>query len=299
MQGKIFDIQRFSVHDGPGIRTTIFFKGCNLRCFWCHNPESLSTGQEVQYLAMKCIGCGKCVACCPQACHSMPDGLHCYNRTACTSCGECVAVCPAEALSYVGKPYTVQEILEIALRDKPFYQNSGGGVTCSGGEPMLQHGFLRELLAASRGEGLHTAVDTAGNVPFGWFEELLPFTDLFLYDVKCMDETRHMEATGVSNRLILENIVKLSGAGASIWVRIPVIPTVNDSLENMRQCADFLRPLAGIQKVELLTFHRLGGGKYESVGRTYGARELVPATKEKMQALSQPFINENITVKVS
>lgn len=299
MQGILFDIQRFCVHDGPGIRTTVFFKGCNLKCFWCHNPESMNPRPEVQYLAIKCIGCGKCVAACPQGCHSMTEGMHCYDRAACVSCGMCVDACPAEALSMMGRAYTMEEALGIALRDKPFYDNSGGGITCSGGEPMLQHGFLWELLQASKRYGLHTAVDTAGNVLFPWFEEILPHTDLFLYDLKCMDDGRHKAATGAGNGLILDNLVKLSEAGAAIWVRIPVIPTVNDSLENMEQTAAYVEPLKGVQKVELLTYHRLGGGKYESLGRTYSAAELKPLSKKDMQGLAKPFQDRNIPVKVS
>ncbi len=299
MQGILFDMQRFCVHDGPGIRTTIFFKGCNLRCFWCHNPESLQPNPEVQYLSMKCIGCGKCAACCPQGCHGMLEGLHGFERAACQSCFACAAVCPAEALSVVGKAWTVQQVLDIALRDAPFYRNSGGGITCSGGEPMLQHAFLRELLSQAKVHGLHTAVDTAGNVPFSWFEEVLPYTDLFLYDLKCMDEDGHARATGAGNRLILENIRRLSEAGAEIWVRIPVIPGVNDTADNMVRAAQFLRPLKGVRLVELLTFHRLGGGKYESIGRGFTAMDLKPLSKEEMQGLSRPFGDIGIPVKVS
>ncbi len=299
MQGILFDIQRFCVHDGPGIRTTIFFKGCNLRCFWCHNPESIQPNPEVQYLPMKCIGCGKCTACCPHGCHSMRDGLHSFDRAACRTCFACAAVCPAEALSVVGKAWTVQQVLDTALRDAPFYRNSGGGVTCSGGEPMLQHAFLRELLSQAKAHGLHTAVDTAGNVPFSWFEEVLPYTDLFLYDLKCMDEGAHALATGAGNRLILENILQLSQAGAAIWVRIPVIPGVNDTEDNMARAAQFLRPLKGVRLVELLTFHRLGGGKYESIGRSFEAMDLKPLSKEEMQGLSRPFGDIGIPVKVS
>lgn len=299
MQATLFDIQRFSVHDGPGIRTTVFFKGCNLHCFWCHNPESISPRQEVQFLPVKCIGCGKCLSVCRRACHTMNDGQRAYDRTACVTCGNCAAECPAEALTIMGKNYTVPEVLETVGRDKPFYKGSGGGMTCSGGEPMLQKDFLVELLSGAKAINLRTAVDTAGNVPFSSFSDVLSCTDLFLYDMKCMDDARHAEATGVGNRLILDNIVKLSQAGAKIWVRIPVIPTVNNSLENMQQAAEFLKALDGVEKVELLTFHRLGGAKYESIGKEYSAMDLQPATKEEMQALSQPFIDHKIPIKIS
>jgi pyruvate formate lyase activating enzyme len=299
MQAILFDIQRFCVHDGPGIRTTVFFKGCNLKCFWCHNPESINAAPEMQYLSMKCIGCGKCAACCPNGCHTFEDGMHRYDRAACQLCGRCAQACDAEALSWAGRRYTVQEALDVALRDKPFYDNSGGGITCSGGEPMLQKDFLLELLKRARAAGLHTAVDTAGNVPFEWFIEILPHTDLFLYDLKCMDNGRHREATGVGNGLILDNLAGLSQAGARIWVRIPVIPPVNGTLCHMRQAAEYLAPLPGIEKVELLTFHRLGGGKYESLGGSYDAMGIKPFSKEEMLGLAKPFHDRNLEVKVS
>lgn len=299
MDGILFDIQRFSVHDGPGIRTTVFFKGCNLRCFWCHNPESVSSQREIQFLEPKCIGCGKCAAVCPKGCHAMAEGGRVYSRDLCLLCGKCAEACPSEALTVAGRRYTSEEVLDIVVRDAPFYRNSGGGMTCSGGEPMLQIHFLEELLRGAKAAGLHTAVDTAGNVPFAHFERILPYTDLFLYDVKCAGEAEHVRATGVGNTLILENLGKLSRAGAEIWVRIPVIPGVNDTLENMRSTADLLSGLPGVKLVELLTFHRLGGGKYESLGRTYSAIDLVQAPKEKIQALSVPFADKGIAVKVS
>lgn len=299
MQGTLFDIQRFSVHDGPGIRTTVFFKGCNLRCFWCHNPESISLNQEIQLLETKCIGCGRCFAACPHGCHKTAEGRRLYDRADCAACGACAAACPAEALSAVGRDYAAAEVLEIVERDKPFYVNSGGGMTCSGGEPMLQTGFLEELLRGAKALGIHTAVDTAGNVPFRLFEHVLPHTDLFLYDIKCADAAAHAAATGADNRLILDNVRRLSEAGAALWVRIPVIPGVNGTLDNMARTAGILRGLDGVQLVELLTFHRLGGGKYESLGKTYAALDLAPLTKEEMQALSKPFTDNNIDVKVS
>lgn len=299
MQATLFDIQRFSVHDGPGIRTTVFFKGCNLHCFWCHNPESISSKQEVQFLPFKCIGCGKCLAACPRGCHTVSGGQRVYDRASCETCGRCAVQCPAEALALMGGTYTVPDVLETVSRDKPFYKGSGGGLTCSGGEPMLQKDFLLDLLTQAKAADVHTAVDTAGNVPYSFFCDVLPYTDLFLYDMKCMDDARHTAATGVSNRLILENIVKLSRAGAKIWVRIPVIPTVNNTPDNMWQAAEFLKNLDGVEKVELLTFHRLGEGKYESIGRTYSAMELLAATKVEMQALAAPFREMNMPTQIS
>jgi glycyl-radical enzyme activating protein len=295
----LFDIQRFSVHDGPGIRTTVFFKGCNLRCFWCHNPESVGPGRDVRFLEQKCIMCGRCAGVCTKGCHTVEDGRRRYDRGSCVSCGECAAACPSEALSVAGKDHTVEEVLDVVARDVPFYRNSGGGLTCSGGEPMLQIDFLQRLLNGARTLGLHTAVDTAGNAPFRFFKEILPVTDLFLYDIKCIDDDMHRKATGTSNLVILENLNRLSEAGAAIWVRIPIVPCVNNTIDHMVRTADLLQTLDGIERVELLTFHRLGGGKYESLGKTYSARDLVPATKEEMTALSKPFIDRNMTVKIS
>jgi glycyl-radical enzyme activating protein len=307
MTGTVFDIQRFSVHDGPGIRTTVFFKGCNLRCFWCHNPESVGMKSEVQFIGSKCIGCGKCAAACPKGCHmvaplrcdAMADGRRLYDRKACVACGACAAACPSGALDLVGKRYAVEDVLEIVSRDAPFYKNSGGGMTCSGGEPMLQIDFLEALLRGAGAMGIHTAVDTAGNVPFSSFERIIPHTNLFLYDIKCMDRAVHADATGTGNALILENIEKLSRAGAEIWVRVPVIPGVNDNMGNMERTADLLRGLSGVKLAELLTFHRLGGGKYESLGKAYEARNLEPAAKEKMRALAVPFTDNGVQVKIS
>lgn len=299
-RATIFDIQRFSVHDGPGIRTTVFFKGCNLRCFWCHNPESISPEPEIQYLPFKCIGCGRCLTVCLPGCHQIDeDGRHVFDRSECTLCHDCVENCPSEALSLVGRDYTVQEVLDVVLRDQPFYKESGGGMTCSGGEPMLQSDFLRHLLAEAKAAGLHTAVDTAGNVPFQRLTDVMPYTDLFLYDVKCMDPVRHRQVTGVGNERILDNLVRLDQAGAKIWVRIPIIPSVNDNLENILSTVDLLKGMKHLERVELLTYHRLGGGKYESLGKTYKALDIQPPTRETMKQLAQPFADAGLNVKIS
>lgn len=298
IQGLVFDIQRFSVHDGPGIRTTVFFKGCNLRCFWCHNPESVDLLPEIMFVPQKCIGCGKCLTACKNGCHAAADGKHVFLRENCVRCGECAKTCFAKALTIAGTCKTAEEVLDEVEKDMPFYKNSGGGMTCSGGEPMLQTEFLRELLMKAKDRGISTAVDTAGNVPFENFLEVLPYTDLFLYDLKSMDDSVHREATGVVNERIKENIRKLSEAGARIWVRIPVIPGVNAEAGNMEATAELLKPL-NPELVELLTFHKLGGGKYESVGRVYAAKNLEPKTKAEMAELAEPFRAAGIKVKVS
>ena len=252
-KAMIFDIQRNSFVDGPGIRTTVFFKGCNLRCKWCHNPESQSFEKQMMFYKDKCTGCGKCREVCPN------------HLQSCDFCGKCELYCPAEARKICGREYTSDEVLAEVIKDKAFYDNSGGGVTFSGGECMLQLDFLREILEKCKSAGIHTAVDTAGNVPWESFEKILPFTDLFLYDIKAFGAELHRKGTGVSNELILENLKNLSGR-ADIIVRIPVIGGYNDNDEEIRQIADFLKQIK-IIKAELLPYHAMGEHKYTALGR--------------------------------
>ncbi len=206
MKGLIFNIQRFSIHDGPGIRTTVFFKGCSLRCFWCHNPESIHPHPQIQLFLQKCIGCGKCFEICPVGAHCMIDGERVFLRELCRNCGKCAEICYADALVLAGKWLTAREVMDEVEKDKPFYENSDGGVTISGGEPLLQADFARALLEECKKEGLHTVVDTAGNVPWEAFEKVLPFTDLFLYDLKAADEEFHRQVTGAGNARILDKV---------------------------------------------------------------------------------------------
>ena len=249
----IFDIERGSFVDGPGIRTTVFFKGCNLRCEWCHNPESQCKNKQIMFYRDKCTGCGKCKSVCP------------YALERCDFCGKCALYCPQDARKICGKEYTVEEVLSEILKDKAYYGESGG-ITFSGGECMLQIDFLKAILEKCKENSIHTAVDTAGNVPWEYFEKILPYTDLFLYDVKCFSEDLHKDGTGVSNRLILENLQKLSKAKAEIIVRIPVIPEFNGSELEMQKIADFLKDLR-INKVELLPYHAMGEHKWTAIGK--------------------------------
>ncbi len=252
MKATIFDIQRNSFVDGPGIRTTVFFKGCNLRCKWCHNPESQSAQKQMMFYKDKCIGCGKCAEVCPN---------HLKN---CDFCGKCELYCPADARKVCGKEYSVDEVFKEIAKDKMFYENSGGGATFSGGECMLQTDFLCKILKKCKENGIHTAVDTAGNVPREYFERVLPYTDMFLYDIKAFSEDLHKQGTGVSNKLILENLLWLSGK-CDIIVRIPVIGGFNDDKAELEKIAEFLKHIK-CEKVELLPYHVMGEHKYDALG---------------------------------
>lgn len=262
----LFDIQRNSFVDGPGIRTTVFFKGCNLHCAWCHNPESQSPKPQMMFYQSKCANCGKCRIVSP------------YDAD---------FFCPNAARELCGKEYTADEVWREIKKDARFYQSSGGGVTFSGGECMLQIDFLEALLAQCKKNGIHTAVDTAGNVPFERFERILPYTDLFLYDVKCYDSRLHKQYTGVENGRILENLRLLLAKNASVWVRIPLIPSVNDSEEEMRRIKDFLDSCGKPQRTELLPYHAMGAHKYGALG--LDATTFDVPSKETLDALNAIF----------
>ena len=291
--GMVFDVQRSSVHDGPGIRTTVFLKGCNLRCFWCHNPESWRTGVDLMFYPQKCIGCGKCFDICPLGCHSLNDGgSHEIDRAKCTVCGACAKRCYAGALTITGKERSVDDVMKAVRADAAFYRNSGGGMTVSGGEPLLQAEFTLALLKAAKEEGIHTALDTAGHVDFALLERVLPWVDLLLFDCKCMDSTMHRQATGVGNERILENLRQLGQGSTPVWVRVPVIPGVNDTEENMAALRGVLAGLPAVKRVELLAYHSLGAGKHGNLGLEYAHKEIKAPPKERMEELGAYFPNQ-------
>jgi glycyl-radical enzyme activating protein len=267
MPARVTDISRFATHDGPGIRTTVFLKGCPLSCVWCHNPETISPIPEIGYVARKCIGCGECVRVCPEGAHRMEDGAHVFDRDRCIACGACAEVCLGDALTFYGREMIAAEVLAIVLEDRTFYEQTGGGLTLSGGEPLLQPNFCAELLAMAKGEGLHTAVDTCGAVPWEAFERVLPLTDLFLFDLKQTDPALHERYTGAKNTQILANLRRLSASGASIEIRIPVIPGVNDDDAFAEAADELLGNLSGITTVKRLAFNPYARSKYEAVGR--------------------------------
>ena len=270
----IFDIHHCSASDGPGIRTTVFFKGCNLRCAWCHNPESQDFKPQMMFYKDKCTGCGKCTEVCP-------------TPKNCTLCGKCSFYCPIDARKVCGKEYTVDEVFDEIIKDKAFYENSSGGVTFSGGECMLQIDFLIEILKKCKENGIHAAVDTAGHIPFESFEKILPYTDLFLYDIKMFDSQKHKKYTGVGNELILENLKKLFKSKAKIWIRTPIISDINDSIEEMHFIKDFLDKNGKFEKIELLPYHAMGENKYSAIGKE--AQRFVPPDEEELKELKAIF----------
>ena len=289
LKGRIFDIQRFSIHDGPGIRTTVFFKGCNLHCNWCHNPESISHETQVQIFYKKCIGCGECIKACPEKAHSMKSGKRIFRRELCKKCRSCVEKCFAEALVISGKTVSAKDVILELEKDALFYKNSKGGVTFSGGEPLLQKKFLKQLLIESKKKGFHTTVDTALSVPFETIKAIRPYVDLFLIDIKGIDGKKHRENVGADNKLILENISKLADGKSHIWIRIPVIPGMNATVKEMKVVACFLKGKKGIEKVELLPFHQLAEGKYESLGMKNKAKNYHIPSEKLMIQLNKVF----------
>ena len=267
--GMVFDIQRFSIHDGPGIRTTVFLKGCPLRCLWCHNPESQDPGREISYSETRCIGCGRCVEVCPTGSHTLENGVHLFDRESCTRCGTCAEACYSNALESVGRRMNVTEVLEEVLRDEPFYKTSGGGMTLSGGEPLAQFEFSRQLLAAAKKSGLHTAIETSGYAPVGRLSELIELVDLFLFDIKESDTKLHSIYVGVVTDLIQRNLTDLDRCGAQIVIRCPIIPGLNDRSDHFRGIAEVANRLDHLEEIHVLPYHPLGRDKSAQIGKQY------------------------------
>jgi len=271
--GRVFDIQRFSIHDGPGIRTTVFLKGCPLRCLWCHNPEGMSPSPIISFLPEKCMGCGECVRVCPQGAHHLVASesddstiTHVYDREHCITCGHCTEVCDTRTVEIVGRPMSVKEVMKEVVQDKAFYVTSGGGLTLSGGEPMAQIDFTVALLSATKEQGIHRCLETAGFANRERFLRVLPLVDLFLYDFKETDPGRHAEFTGHSNQLILQNLRFLHDAGARIQLQCPIVPGFNDREDHFAAIAALSRSLPNLTGVQLLPYHPLGKSKLERFG---------------------------------
>jgi pyruvate formate lyase activating enzyme len=279
-EGILFGIQSFSIHDGPGIRTTVFLKGCNLRCPWCHNPESFTFAPVLSYQENRCVYCGGCAGICPRGVHVLEAGTHRLRREGCTVCGQCADACPSGALSIIGRRAGVDAVLEEVLRDRRYYECSGGGITLSGGEPLCQPDFSCRLLRALKAEGIHTAVETNGTVDFSVYRRILPFTDLFLVDYKLGDPRRIEGFSGSALGRVPDTIARLDTAKAKILLRCPVIPGINDNKEHFASVAELLRIHKNIIDFEIMPYHRLGISKAGRIGKSMRAftepsRELV------------------------
>lgn len=278
MKAKIFDIKKFAVHDGDGIRTTVFFKGCSLKCVWCHNPEGIEFKPQLAYYENKCISCGECVKVCPASAHTFKENSHKFNRNKCIACGKCESVCLGKALSFYEKEISVDELLPVLLEDREFYKNSNGGVTLSGGECLMQPDFCAELLQRLKAEGVNTAVDTCGFVPKDTIEKVIPYTDIFLYDIKAFDEDVHIKCTGHTNKPILENLRYIDSRGKAVEIRIPYVPKFND--DQIEKIADFLSTLKNITKIRVLSYHNYAGSKYKALDMSNTLPEILPSEDE-------------------
>lgn len=267
--GLIFDIQRFSLHDGPGIRTTIFLKGCPLDCLWCHNPEAKSYKPQLSFNENLCAKCMECAKVCTNNVHYFVNGKHIVNFDACELCGKCVDVCPSGALQIVGKEYSADEIISLVIKDKKYFENSNGGLTISGGEPLAQFKFTKSLLMKAKKEELHTAIETCGFAKEQQYLDILPYVDLFLYDFKASENQKHINCTGASNKLILSNLELLAKNGANVILRCPLIPGINDSEEHLIFIAGLKNKYKNISKVEIMAFHNIGRDKSKNIGVEY------------------------------
>jgi pyruvate formate lyase activating enzyme len=283
----VTNIQRFSIHDGPGIRTTVFLQGCPLRCRWCQNPECLTPGPQLKFTRALCVGCAACVHVCPQSCHSAADGEHRVERAACTKCGRCAAACPTRALEIIGEQRTPEEIMAVVARDRAFYETSGGGVTLSGGEPLEQAEGVVELLRLARERGIHTAVETCGSVEWYTVEAVLAHVDLWLYDLKHFDPAAHRAATGVGNRHILGNLARLLDAGAEVILRVPIIPTQNADDGFLSDLVSYVSDRPALSEVHLMPYNRLAEPKYEAIGMTYALRDLEQPADAVLEAVKR------------
>ena len=297
-RGIVFDIERYAINDGPGIRTVVFMKGCPLRCLWCANPESHKKNPELVYWENKCLRCGRCIEACPNEALRQKDGvIHIYTEK-CNMCGQCTNVCNAQALNIIGSEMTPFEVLEKVLQDEIFFQDSRGGVTFSGGEPFEQTEFLMECAALCKQNDIHTCVETSGMTRWEDIEKTLPYIDLILYDFKHMQNKIHKQLTGSSNELILNNFKRVAALNKDMVIRIPVIPTINDTEENYSELISFLKEYPGYNCVDLLPYHRLGLSKYKRMKIDYHLIDLLPPSKKRMEEIKNLFEKNGFQVTI-
>lgn len=292
VQGTYLEIKRFAVHDGDGIRTTLFLKGCPLACRWCHNPEGIAQRAELAYFAHKCLGCGMC-AVCENGVHTFAEG-HALAMENCTACGKCEQACLGDALKLYGKTISAEEAAELLSDDRVFFETSGGGVTLSGGEPLMQSAFCAELFRIMKARGIHTALDTCGYAPLSALQEVLPYTDKVLFDIKAAREETHIRYTGKPNARILENLAYIDEAGVPIEIRIPLIPGVNDG--EMEEIARLLKPRKHITAVRILPYHGYTEAKYEALGKTYAGKDFAAPDENCIRAAVETLQRAGLTV---
>ncbi len=302
-RGRLFAIKRFALHDGPGIRTTVFLKGCPLRCLWCHNPEGLSKERELAFYPHLCIACGKCYEACPSgALRKKSTPMEDYEEEKCLLCGKCAESCPAGAIELIGRDMSPEEVVREVERDRRFYETSGGGMTVSGGEPLAQVDFTVELLSRATAVGIHTILDTSGFAPPSEFEKCLEFADHVYYDLKVMDEDKHRRLTGASNRLIFDNLRTVGLSGKPLTIRIPLVRGLNDSQEDilaLGQLIEHLPAATNLRRIEILPYHRIGEGKYNSVRLEYKLKAQEVHSEEELKAVVSLFEKNGLTVYCS
>lgn len=298
IRGRIFEIERFAINDGPGIRTIVFMKGCPLQCQWCANPESQKPYTQLMYWINRCIGCKRCISRCPNRALSWDGSKIVIDRSKCVKCGTCAQACNSNALTTVGEEKTVEEVMKIVSRDERFYKKSGGGVTFSGGEMLAQAEFVTQLAKACKEKGYHTCVESCGFAPWDKIAMLMNYIDVFLYDFKCMDSARHKHFTGVPNEGILNNYKNLLKHGKTVVTRVPVIPGVNNNMENFQALADFLLEYNPGCRMDLLPYHSLGVSKYDRLSMDYKLRDLATPSEEEMEGYRRFFLDKGFYVTI-
>lgn len=297
LKGCIFDIKRFAVHDGPGIRTTVFFKGCPLSCWWCHNPEGISTESEILNYGYRCMRCGKCVTVCVNDALQKSDDKIIKNHAVCSSCGSCVEVCPTKSHQIIGQKMSVNELFAAVERDVIFYETSSGGVTFSGGEPLMQSDFLIEVLKQCKKNNIHTAVDTSGYAPKDVFNKIMKETDLFLYDLKLIDDVEHRKYAGVSNKNILKNLITLDSLKKPVILRFAILPSITDTDKNLKELFDFISELQSINEISLLPYHDVRE-KYDRLGQIYQLKSIQSPSNKQINKILLAFEKRGFHVKI-